>query len=80
MLFNSCESKETITYKIKKIKTGMPISKVDSIMGKPDNVFIDPANHEQFRYQYNASLGMSDNIYVIFSISDSLVKYINDGQ
>lgn len=67
-------------YNLKKVREGMHIKEVDSIMGTPDSIFVDPLNDRLFRYMYNASFGMSDNMYIMFSIDDSTVKSINDGQ
>jgi hypothetical protein len=62
-----------------KVKKGMRINDVDIIMGTPDSSFVDPADPTQLKYRYNGSFGMSDDMYIYFSLPDSSVKYIYNG-
>lgn len=62
---------------IREIKVGITVSSVEKIMGKPDSVLSWEPN--VFMYMYDVPIGMSDNIYVRFSKSDSIVLSVVDG-
>ena len=75
------EKKATRNHKnLHKISIGMPEKEVLKIMGTPkkrEGVVL--REDKQYQLIYDSSFGMSDNIIIIFSVSDSLVVGINDG-
>jgi hypothetical protein len=65
---------------IREVKVGMTVPSVEKVMGKPDSLVFFPTEPDVFMFMYNVPVGMSDNIYVAFSKTDSTVLRINDGQ
>ena len=67
---------------IKKIKNGMTVNQVISIMGRPDTIII---NHPYipvdslFEYNWTAPIAASSNFEVHFSKKDSIVRYTVEG-
>ena len=67
---------------IKKIKNGMTVNQVISIMGRPDTIII---NHPYipvdslFEDNWTAPIAASSNFEVHFSKKDSIVRYTVDG-
>lgn len=78
LLFVSCGDDEDFD-NLAEVKEGMRIDEVDIIMGAPDSSFVDPADTTQLKYRYNGLFGMSDHMYIYFSLPDSIVKYVYNG-
>lgn len=77
-LFLSCTYNKDFN-NLANIKKGMKMADVDAIMGVPDSSYVNPADRSQIMYRYNATLGMSDDMYIYFSLPDSVVKYVYNG-
>lgn len=58
----------------------MTNEEVENILGSPDSILHNFFQKEEFTYMYNASMGMSDNIYINFSRKDSMVISVIDVQ
>lgn len=64
---------------LKKVTLGMSEADVVKIMGTPNEKDISPYTTRNYRFIFDSPPGMSDHI-IIFSVKDSLVVGINDGQ
>ena len=80
--FQSCDSindgKRNLE-NLNRVNAGMSVNNVLHIMGKPIDTYNELLYDNTFSMQYSAPVGYSDNIYITFSKSDSLVLHKSDG-
>lgn len=78
--FSACKNNVLENSKnIHKVKYGMTMREVDSIMGAPIDTIFSQYDTDRFRFEYKSSFMNSSNYTVYFNYSDSLVTAIGYG-
>lgn len=64
---------------LEKVSTGMKMTEVFSIMGKPKEIQDTPSDDSTIELVYTSPTGMSDHYRIRISKEDSIAVYIGNG-